>query len=148
MDKEISKSNEWKQCKSHVFWGELAPSEHLVQIYENDDVVLDSLEEFVHAGFKAGDSVIIIATEEHMNALNDRLKVHELDLEQLQSDNQYIPLNAHETLEKFMVNGWPDESLFMKMVKDVIGLARGKGNRLVRAYGEMVAILWGQGHNG
>ena len=145
---EANKPEDWQKCDTSVFWGEIAPSGHLVQIYENDDVVLDSLEGFVDSGFKAGESVIIIATEEHLNTLNNRLKTQGLDIEQLQSTHQYIPLNGQETLEKFMVNEWPDENLFMKTVKDVIALARGKDKRQVRAYGEMVAILWGQGHNG
>jgi len=47
MKKETDISNEWQQSTSHVFWGEIAPSDHLVQIYENDDVILDSLQGFV-----------------------------------------------------------------------------------------------------
>jgi len=148
MDKaEISNQNEWEKCQSHVFWGEIAPTDHLVQIYENDEVVLDSLQGFVESGFKTGDSVIIIATEEHLDELENRVRVG-FDLDYLQSVHQYIPLNAHEALAKFMVNGWPDHVLFMSLVKEVISLARGKNKRQVRAYGEMVAILWGQGHNG
>ena len=149
MEKEnVNKENEWEKCEADVFWGEIAPTDHLVQIYENDDVVLDSLEGFVTSGFKAGESVVIIATEEHLDALNNRLIANEFDLNEFQSTHQYIPLDAHKTLEKFMINGWPNESLFMEAVKEVIALARGKNNRKTRAYGEMVAILWGQGHSG
>jgi hypothetical protein len=35
----------------------------------------------------------------------------------------------------------------MKLVTRIIKKAR-KGNRKIRAFGEMVAILWAQGHNG
>jgi len=147
IEKDLHKE-EWTQSPSHVFWGEIAPSDHLVQIYDNDDVVLDSLEGFVESGIKGGDSVIIIATAEHLEALNHRIAARGVDVQQLQSTHQYIPLDAHETLAKFMKDGWPDDELFNKTVKEVIVLARGKHNRKVRAYGEMVAILWGQGHNG
>src|SRR5687767_14092158 len=47
---------------SHIFWGELAPSEHLIQIYEDDDVFLDALEGFVAEGLGVGESVVVIAT--------------------------------------------------------------------------------------
>lgn len=144
----IPKTDEWEKCDTPVFWGEIAPSNHLVQIYENDDVILESLEGFVESGFKAGESVIIIATEEHLYALNKRIKARGIDIEKLQTTHQYTPLNAQDTLAKFMINGWPDDDLFMETVKVVISLARGKDKRKVRAYGEMVAILWGQGHNG
>lgn len=144
----IGNKREWQQSKSHIFWGEIAPADHLVQIYENEEVVLSSLEGFVESGFSAGDSVIIIATDDHLNALNNRLQANGLDLKMLQSDHRYIPLDANETLNKFMVKGWPDEKLFSKTVKEIITLARGKNKRRVRAYGEMVAVLWKQGHNG
>ena len=47
-----------------------------------------------------------------------------------------------------MINGWPVENLFMQTVTEVISLARGTNNRKVRAFGEMVALLWAQGCNG
>ena len=148
MGTDDQKKDGWQKCQANVFWGEIAPTDHLVQIYENDDVVLDSLEGFVATGFLDDESVIIIATEQHLNALNERLEAQNFDLDKLKTDHQYIPLDANEVLSKFMVNGWPDEALFMKTVKNVIALARGKTNRKTRAYGEMVAILWAQGFNG
>jgi hypothetical protein len=33
-----------------AFWGEIAPSEHLVQIYESDSAFTDTLEGFVAGG--------------------------------------------------------------------------------------------------
>ncbi|MCW3105391.1 MAG: hypothetical protein JWO09_3831 [Bacteroidetes bacterium] len=148
MKNGIAGAQEWKKSETQVFWGEIAPTDHLVQIYESDDIVLDSLEGFVSSGFKAGDSVLIIATAEHLEALNDRLTASGVDIDKLKADHLYIPLNAHDTLAKFMVVGWPDEQRFMKTVTDVIKLARGNTQRKVRAYGEMVAILWEQGFSG
>ena len=46
-----------------------------------------------------------------------------------------------------MVNGWPDEKLFHEFVGNVLATARGPDkNRRVRAFGEMVALLWARGH--
>ena len=140
--------SEWVECNSKIFWGKISTRDHLVQIYENDTVVLDSLEGFVCSGFKAGESVIIIATTEHLKALEERLRINGFDINALCSTDQYIPLNAEETLSKFMINGWPNKDLFMESVKEVVTRARGKKRRPVRAYGEMVAILWAQGHSG
>jgi hypothetical protein len=141
---EISAA-EWQKSKTQVFWAEVAPSNHIVQIYENDKVIMDSLEGFATSGFEGNESVVIIATEEHINALNLRLIKNGLDVHALCSTDQYIPLNADTTLSKFMKDGWPDEDLFMAFVKEVIDRAGSNGQR-VRAYGEMVAILWGQGN--
>ncbi|MCD6020098.1 MAG: hypothetical protein K0S53_3219 [Bacteroidetes bacterium] len=140
--------NEWKQCQTSVFWGEIAPTDHLVQIYENDDIVLASLEGFIVSGLKDNDAVIVIATAGHLTYLNERLTDLGYDVQKLKASNQYIPLNAHEALAEFMRDGWPNQELFLKMVNRVINEARGDAKRQVRAYGEMVAILWEQGHSG
>lgn len=63
------------------------------------------------------------------------------------ANDLYIPLEANEILSKFMVNGWPDENLFNDCISGILSLAR-KNDRNVRAFGEMVAILWEQGNNG
>jgi 6-phosphogluconolactonase/glucosamine-6-phosphate isomerase/deaminase len=141
------KQNELQLAKSDFFWREIAPCEHVVQIYEDDDIFLDSLTGFVGGGINAGDAVIVIATGTHLRALYNRLQSYALNVDSLIADGRYIPLNAKETLAKFMVNGWPDETLFMETVSKLIGKA-GRKNRRIRAFGEMVAILWAQGNDG
>lgn len=128
-----------------VFWGEIAPCEHLVQIYTSDDVFLDSLEGFVGGGIQKGDSVIVIATPGHVSALNQRLTARGFNVEAARLRQQYITLDANESLAKFMVKGWPDEQLFNKFFAELV--IRTGNTRRVRAFGEMVAILWARGQN-
>lgn len=45
-----------------------------------------------------------------------------------------------------MINGWPDEGLFNKTVSGIIDKC--SPDRKIRAFGEMVALLWAQGHYG
>ena len=137
----------WKKIPSSIFWGEIAPCEHVLQVYESDEVFIDALSHFVGSGINAGDSVIVIATNNHLKALNFSLLEHGIYIDSLISDGGYIPLNAEETLAKFMVDGWPDETLFRETINEVFARAK-KGDRKVRAFGEMVAILWAQGHHG
>jgi hypothetical protein len=130
-----------------VFWGEIAPSEHLVQIYPNDSVFLDTLEGFVSGGLQVGESVVVIATPEHLDALNERLTAAGIKLDELIQRDQYIALDADRTLKKFMFRGWPDDILFASVVGDLLKRASAGGRR-VRAFGEMVALLWTDGHTG
>ena len=58
----------WQPGEPDVFWGELSPCEHLVQIYERDEVFLDALEGFVAGGVRSGEAVIVIATDSHRQA--------------------------------------------------------------------------------
>jgi hypothetical protein len=141
------KSSDWQTSTTDIFWAEIAPCDHVVQIYESDGVFLDALTGFVGGGINAGECVIGIATKSHLDAIESRLKSFGISVETLVNDDRYIPLIAEETLSKFMVNGWPDEILFYKTVSDLIARAN-RRDRRVRAFGEMVAILWAKGHSG
>ena len=129
---------------THVFWGEIAPWEHIAQFYEHDGVLLDSLVGFIGGGLKAGESAIVIATPEHLRVLEERLAASSVDVATARSQDQYITLEAEEALARFMVKQWPDDILFSDFVTDLIERARVKG-RHVRAFGEMVALLWARG---
>ncbi len=137
----------WSKASADIFWGEIAPSDHVLQIYETDAIFLDTLAGFVGEGIKAGESVVVIATNEHLADLEERFRSVGMHIDHLLNENLYIPLDAEKTLSLFMVDGWPDEALFNKTVSAIISKAKKKG-RKIRAFGEMVAILWAQGLNG
>ena len=61
------------------------------------------------------------------------------------ANDQYITLDAGETLAKFMVNGAPDDERFEQLVTQLLARAS-QGGRQVRAFGEMVAVLWANGY--
>ena len=77
-----------------VFWGEIAPCEHLVQIYDEEGVFLDSLEGFVAGGLGRRRRIVVIATPAHRRALEDRLGARGLDVEAARAKDQYIALDA------------------------------------------------------
>lgn len=133
--------------RPQIFWGEISPCDHLVQIYESDAAFLDVLEGFVAAGIVAGEGVVIIAVESHRAALERRLAARGIDVGRAQAEDRFIVLDAQETLDTFMCDGWPDEEKFKGAVHGLLQRA-GKDGRGVRAFGEMVALLWAQGHCG
>lgn len=142
-----SNSNEWLSCNPQVFWGEIAPFEHIVQVYENKNIFFDLLEGYVLDGFRVGDCVIIIASDEHLKTLKSRLKKHGCNLDAYIADDQLIAVNVGSALTKFMRNGLPDSNLFNDFVNELLAKARGR-SRNVRAYGELVSVLIAQGLRG
>ncbi|HEU4853475.1 MAG TPA: MEDS domain-containing protein [Telluria sp.] len=136
-----------KQEAANVFWSELAPCDHCVQIYENDAAFLEALEGFVAGGIRQGDAIILIGTPAHLASLRMRLLRNGFDVDAAMARDQYIALDARETMETFMVNGWPDEALFEQAVDAVLVRARAQ-HRKVRAFGEMVALMWADGQCG
>lgn len=127
-----------------IFWGEVAPCEHFLQLYDNDETFLDSLEGFVAGGLRSGDATIVIATNPHRIGLESRLRQRGIDIDAARSTNSYIDLDAHETLSKFIADEWPEDESFARVIGEILTLARAEG-RHVRAFGEMVAILWAEG---
>jgi MEDS: MEthanogen/methylotroph, DcmR Sensory domain len=141
-------SDDWQHGKANVFWGEIAPCDHVVQIYDTEGVFLDTLAGFVGAGINANDACIVIATPAHLSALEERLTSCGISITGLIDDNRYFPLDAEKLLSEFMVDGWPDEVEFNNTVSTLLKRARGFKNRQIRAFGEMVAVLWAQGNTG
>lgn len=131
--------------KTELFWGEIAPNNHVLQVYVSDHELIENLESYVSSGFMVGESVIVIATPEHLRALNERLRNQRWDLFSLILQDRYIPLSAEDALDRFMINGEPDKNLFYHLLTNLLLRAR-KHGRGVRAFGEMVALLWSEGH--
>jgi MEDS: MEthanogen/methylotroph, DcmR Sensory domain len=137
----MSSNNYTPASQSPVFWGEIAPCEHIAQFYEHEGVLLDTLAGFVGGGLKQGEGVIVLATAEHLKALDQRLQASGVDLQAARSQDRYITALAEEALAKFVVNNWPDDQLFFNFVAELIARAQ-NGGRRVRAFGELVALLW------
>ena len=127
-----------------MFWSQPAPLEHSLQIYADQQLLMDALEGFASSGLRAGDAVIIIATQPHRRALEQRLHRRGFALDQARAEERYIALDAAATLALFMQDGWPDEARFHESLGRLMERAAGSG-RHVRAFGEMVALLWNQG---
>jgi len=130
---------------NHVFWGEIAPSDHFLQIYESDEIFLDSLEAFANSGFANDDGVIIIATDSHLLALNRRLEKN-YNLNKLKAERQYIPIDAENALSEITNGDNIDEVKFHTLIDKLLSRVNKQRGGMVRVFGELVAILWGQGN--
>jgi hypothetical protein len=142
--KTIDRNN----SSTEIYWSEIPPCDHTVHIYEDDALFLKLLHSFVVTGIRQDEGVILVATKPHLLALEKMLVADSIDMFTLKVNNRLILLDAEETLARFMVNGWPDEILFNHLISSLLDRARGGKKRRVRAFGEMVAVLWAQGFAG
>jgi hypothetical protein len=127
-----------------AFWAELGPCSHVVEIYEDDASFLKNLAEFVAGGLAKGEAAVIIATPQHRNALRSHLSAMGFDIKAAVESDQLMLLDVEETIAKFLMNDWPQDYLFHKVIGEILGRAVGPG-RKVRAFGEMVALMWAKG---
>jgi hypothetical protein len=122
---------------------------HEVQLYSSDEFFLDRFSCFIGAALRAGDAVVVAATESHRSGLSQRLAANGLDVDGAVEQGRYIPLDAEDTLSTFMVNGLPDPARFWKAANALILAARkaatGKQPHVV-ACGECAPLLWQEGN--
>ena len=121
-------------------------SGHVVQFYEQSPYLIDRVSSFIAPGLKAGEAAIVIATSEHREMVGVQLGARGIDVIEMRKHGAYVDLDAAETMSKFMVDGQPDRKRFVEVIGGTITQVRPKARfPIVRAYGEMVALLWAQG---
>ena len=116
---------------------------HFVRFYEDDDALAQEIVHFVGTGLAVGHSGLIIATQAHLRSIEERLTASGCDLAAARQQEQYVSLDAADTLSKFMVNGWPDEQRFVSELGELFSRMEVRHSK-VRAFGEMVSLLWAE----
>jgi signal transduction histidine kinase len=121
----------------------LGEQNHVVQFYESDAYLLDRVTSYIAPGLAQGDACVVIATPAHLQDLEDRLAASGLDMERLTRGGQYLPLDARALLMRMMHGRHLEAEVFRELIGDVINTAL-EGYGRVRAFGEMVALLWAE----
>jgi hypothetical protein len=122
-------------------------SGHDVHFYRSDEALVGSVVDFLSDAIRVGQPIIVIATEVHRRAFGNGLRAQRLDPDALLAGRLAIWLDAQQTLDSFMENGLPNRELFNATVGSVFAKILDKRQYLVvRAFGEMVDLLWKQGN--
>jgi signal transduction histidine kinase/ActR/RegA family two-component response regulator len=127
-------------------WAEMSDKEHFVQFYEADGFLLNSLSGFIGNAISSGAGALVVATKPHQNGLDKLLQANGLDVTGARTRGRYVSLDAAETLSRIMVDGSPEPGRFHDVMGSVIASVT-DGRSPVRAFGEMVALLWEEGNH-
>lgn len=121
--------------------------EHFVQLYGEDHQLLTrNVSRYLAEGLRRGDGLIVIASFDHAAAIRRHLGEACPEVPAALLDGRLLFLDARATLETFLVEGVLDRQRFEAVVGGVLRevLARSASGQ-VRAFGEMVALLWADG---
>ena len=129
----------WQDLLKHPDGGD-----HFVQVYQDHAFLGDAVAEFVGAGLRAGEASVVIALPAHTAIFLRRLEARGLVPQHAIKRGQLRVLDASATLARFMKDGAPDWRTFHEVCGGAIAELRLQYPR-VRAYGEMVDVLWQQG---
>jgi hypothetical protein len=118
--------------------------EHLVEFYETDELLVATVADYLSPGLRAYDSAIVVATAEHRDAFAAAIGAAGVNVDAATREGRYHAIDADELLSKIMVDGVVDPARFRQSVTSLLDRASA-GDREVRVYGEMVALLWAAG---
>ena len=121
---------------------------HGVQFYESPDVLCRIVGRFVGEGLEQGAKAVLIVTPDHSRGIEVCLRACDIDVHRLMRAGVLVVVDARDTLNEFMVDGMPNPSAFRRTVGAILKQMRGTKNRCaIRVYGEMVDLLWKDGHD-
>jgi hypothetical protein len=126
-----------------------AHHQHAVQFYESEESLYKTVSNFLGQGLIDSQPAILIATPTHRSAILTQLKDRLIDVEKAQRKGDLVVLDAQETLDLFMADEFPDPAQFEETAAGFVDRAlKGRSKRtMVRAYGEMVDVLWKAGQS-
>jgi hypothetical protein len=124
---------------------------HAVQFYKDEHSLAGTVARFLAEGLSSGEPSIIIATPSHSDLILKEVSSLGLDTDERRRTGELHILDASKALSSFMVGGMvggtPDPVKFKLHVGNAIeALCAGRRPCPIRAYGEMVDILWQEGN--
>jgi hypothetical protein len=119
---------------------------HFVELYDADGSALAcNIGRYLLEGLHRGEGLLVIAGREHAAAFRAEFDRLGGDSAAAERNGRLVILDAQQTLDRFMVNDRPDAELFRATATAALRSVRRAGGGL-RAYGEMVGILWEAGN--
>jgi hypothetical protein len=118
-----------------------APHHHEVVYYATNRELGAVVGRYVAAGLSEDETVLLIATEAHLAVIDGALSEMGVNVSRARAAGAVVALDAAETLASFMVDGSPDPDRFISTIGGLLDATRA-GRSAIRAFGEMVALLW------
>jgi hypothetical protein len=122
------------------------PQSHFVQFYGTEDNALNrNVGFFMAEGLKLGGALVIGTAERNREVAREISKIG-IDAEEAVAAGKLCFLEAEATLAQFMVDSQPYWRRFESTIGSAINKIQNKvGHSGLRAYGEMVGVLWTNG---
>ena len=114
-----------------------------MRFYDSPDTHSRIVGRFIGDGLKQGATAVLIVTPDHRKRIEECLRQEAIDVDGLARSGELLTLDARATLNQFMLDDVPHPGLFRRTVGPLLTQARLRNDRRpMRAYGEMVDLLW------
>lgn len=109
---------------------------HVVQFYGDDEELAAGVVPYLAEAIDAGGLAVVIATEAHRRIFAAQLP---------EANDKLILLDAGEAMNTLLLDDRVARHRFDKLIGELVREAVADG-RQVHAYGEIVAVMWAEGH--
>ena len=125
------------------------PAGHAVQVYTQLDELAVSVGRYLDAGFRAGEPALVIATSDHWKLFRTQLERRDWNIEEIQLQGLLHRRDAEEMLARLMDGDVLSVARFEEVVGSTLDeVASRFPEKTVRAFGEMVDLLFQRGRQG
>jgi len=130
----------WPELLAH-----LGAGDHVAQVYKDPGFLMAAVGHFVAAGLRKGEGVMLIMRRANWDRLHEQLRAAGSDPDAATARGQLFRHDADAMLGRLMKGGMPDRDAFREVIGGALAEVRQQYSE-VRAFGEMVDILWQRGH--
>ncbi len=124
----------------------LNESEHIVQFYEEDEFLVETICRLITTALSAAQGVLVCITRDHKRLIESELKSRGVDLQLAIEQRQCVVLLADDTLARIMSGDMPSPQRFADVVGGAVAELAKTWPR-IQAFGELVAVLWEEGNS-
>jgi hypothetical protein len=116
---------------------------HAVKFYKDANSLSEIVCTFLAEGLRSHEPAVVIATPDHAQSFRDCFEDKGIDVDAVVASGQLTILDAEDTLRTFMRDGIPMAHLFENTLTPILtAVAARFPGADIRAYGEMVDVLW------
>jgi hypothetical protein len=119
-------------------------SEHALHVYSGDSGLATTVAAFLSPAFAEESAILSIGTRAHVAAIEQRLRTDGYDVDGALRHGRYLSMDAERIIPSLLRDGLPTSQTFDDLVGSRLRhLTASHGN--VRAFGEIVSLLWRDG---
>jgi signal transduction histidine kinase len=120
---------------------------HVVQFCDDDRALTVAAAGFLAEGIASGQPAVAFATAARREGILECLRARGLDVDYLERESRLTIHDARATLTALMLDDMPDPHKFSRTIVPAIERLRAANEgAIIRAFGEMVSLLWEDGN--
>lgn len=127
------------------------PHAHAVQLYRETPRMVDAVVAWLAPALREGGAALLICAPDHADLLRARLALDGFPIRDLEAQGRFRAVDAEGAMARFMEGGTPNGAAFKRLARGLVRDARRAcplPDAPIRAWGEMVNLLWLRGQFG